>query len=151
MSSSRRMVPLLRRAQDRQDAVARQLAERQKALDTHQTRLSELRQYADEYMHAPSLATTTSGLLNRRAFLDRLETAVKLQAQTVDRNRQHVDAERTRLIAASRDRQVLEQLQTRYRAQEQLLLDRRDQRVLDDLGARIARNRPNDPDMEQRQ
>lgn len=150
MSSSRRMLPLLRRAQDRQDAVARQLAERQKALDTHQTRLLELRQYADEYLNAPGVATTTSGLLNRRAFLDRLDTAVKLQAQTVERNRQLVEAERSRLIAASRDRQVLEQLQSRYRAQEQLLVDRRDQRVLDDLGARIARNRSHEPEPEHR-
>lgn len=150
MSSAKRMVPLLRRAQERQDAVTRQLAERQKALDTHQNRLAELRQYADEYLHAPNLSTTTSGLLNRRAFLDRLEAAIKLQAQTVERNRVHVDAERGRLIAASRERQVMEQLQGRYRAQEQLLSDRRDQRVLDDLGARIARARPSDFDPEHR-
>lgn len=146
MSSTRRMVPLLRRAQDKQDAVARQLAERQKALDTHAQRLEDLRQYADDYLNNPLPATSVSQLLNRRAFLDRLDTAVKLQAQTVERNQLHVDAERTRLLAASRERKVLEQLQQRYQAQEQHQADRRDQRVLDDLGARISRTRPHTPE-----
>lgn len=141
MSSSRRMAPLLRRAQDKQDAVARELAARQQVLDTHTQRLGELRQYTDEYINAPLPAVTTGQLLNRRAFLDRLETAVRLQAQTVQRNQAHVEAERTRLLAASRDRKVLEQLQQRYRDQEQRIADRRDQRVLDDLGARIVRVR----------
>ena len=146
MSSSRRMVPLLQRAQQRQDAVARDLAARQQALDTHTQRLGELRQYTDEYINSPLPAVTTGQLLNRRAFLDRLETAVKLQAQTVPRNHAIVDAERGRLRTASRERQVLEQLQQRYRAQEQLLADRRDQRVLDDLGARLVRSRQLDPE-----
>jgi flagellar protein FliJ len=146
MSSSRRMVPLLQRAQQRQDAVARDLAARQQALDTHTQRLGELRQYTDEYINSPLPAVTTGQLLNRRAFLDRLETAVKLQAQTVQRNQAIVDAERGRLRTASRERQVLEQLQQRYRAQEQLLADRRDQRVLDDLGARLVRSRQLDPE-----
>ena len=146
MSSSRRMVPLLQRAQQRQDAVARDLAARQQALDTHTQRLGELRQYTDEYINSPLPAVTTGQLLNRRAFLDRLETAVKLHAQTVQRNQAIVDAERGRLRTASRERQVLEQLQQRYRAQEQLLADRRDQRVLDDLGARLVRSRQLDPE-----
>lgn len=146
MSSTRRMQPLLRRAQDKQDAVARQLAERQKTLDTHAQRLEDLRQYADDYLNNPLPATSVSQLLNRRAFLDRLDTAVKLQVQTVERNQLHVDAERKRLLAASRERKVLEQLQQRYQAQEQHQADRRDQRVLDDLGARISRTRPHTPE-----
>lgn len=138
MSSTRRLVPLLKRAQDKQDAVARQMAERQKVLDTHAQRLAELRQYTDEYLQAPMTGVNTAALLNRRAFIDRLESAVKLQAQTVERNRQLVEAERQRLIAASRELQVLQTLNDRYREMEQAASNRRDQRVLDDLGARLA-------------
>lgn len=42
--------------------------------------------------------------MNRRAFLDRLDSAVQQQSQTVDRNRERVDAERARLLLASRDK-----------------------------------------------
>ena len=139
MKQSRRLDPLLRRAQDHEDEVARALAERQQSLDMHQSRLEELRRYADEYANAQMAATSPSQLMNRRAFLDRLDSAVQQQSQTVDRNRERVDAERARLLLASRDKQVLEQLAASYRAQEQKVEDRRDQREMDDLGARRAR------------
>ena len=50
-----------------------------------------------------------------------------------------MDAERARLLLASRDKQVLEQLAASYRAQEQKVQDRRDQREMDDIGARRVR------------
>ncbi|HAI47202.1 MAG TPA: flagellar export protein FliJ, partial [Stenotrophomonas sp.] len=42
-------------------------------------------------------------------------------------------------ILASRDKAVLEQLAASYRAQEKVVIDRRDQREMDDLGARRSR------------
>ena len=139
MNQSRRLDPLLRRAQDHEYAVARALAERQQALDMHLSRLEELRRYAEEYAGAQMAATSPSQLMNRRAFLDRLDSAVQQQSQTVDRNRERVDAERARLLLASRDKQVLEQLAASYRAREKQVEERRDQREMDDLGARRAR------------
>ena len=139
MKQSRRLDPLLRRAQDHEDEVARVLAERQQTLDLHQSRLEELRRYAEEYANAQMAATSPAQLMNRRAFLDRLDSAVQQQSQTVNHNRERVDAERARLLLASRDKQVLEQLAASYRAQEQKVEDRRDQREMDDLGARRVR------------
>ncbi|MCC7635283.1 flagellar export protein FliJ [Stenotrophomonas rhizophila] len=147
MMQSKRFDPLLKRAQDHEDEVARDLAERQSALDTHLSRLDELRRYAEEYANAQLAATSPAQLLNRRAFLDRLDSAVAQQRQTVDHNREKVDAERARLILASRDKAVLEQLAASYRAQEKVVTDRRDQREMDDLGARrsrLARNEDTD-------
>ena len=139
MSPSRRLDPLLRRAQDREDEVAKALAERQQALDMHQSRLCELRQYAEEYANAQLATTSAAQLLNRRAFLDRLDNAVEAQSKTVDSNQERVEAERARLLLASRDKAVLEQLAASYRAQEKQVADRRDQREMDDIGARRAR------------
>ncbi len=139
MNTSRRLDPLLRRAQDLEDEVAKELAERQQALNLQQTRLAELRQYAEEYATAQLATTSAAQLLNRRAFLDRLDNAVTAQCRTVDSNRERVDAERARLLLASRDKQVLEQLAASYRAQEKRSADRRDQHEMDDLGARRVR------------
>jgi len=139
MSPSRRLDPLLRRAQDHEDEVAKALAERQRTLDMHQTRLSELRQYAEEYATAQMATTSAAQLMNRRAFLDRLDNAVLAQSKTVDSNHERVEAERARLLLASRDKAVLEQLAASYRAQEKQAADRRDQREMDDVGARRAR------------
>lgn len=139
MMQSRRIDPLLRRAQEHEDEVARDLAERQRLLDTHVARLAELRRYAEEYAHGQVAATSPAALSNRQAFLDRLDSAVQQQAQTVDQNRAKVEAERARLILASREKQVLEQLAASYRAQEQQVVARREQREMDDLGGRRAR------------
>jgi flagellar export protein FliJ len=139
MKQSQRIDPLLKRAQEKEDAVARDLAERQRVLETHLNRLEELRRYAEEYANAQMAATSPAQLLNRRAFLDRLDSAVQQQSQTVDRNRERVEAERARLLLASRDKQVLEQLAASYRAQERQVVERRDQRDMDDLGARRVR------------
>ena len=139
MKQSQRIDPLLKRAQEKEDAVARDLAERQRVLETHLNRLEELRRYAEEYANAQMAATSPAQLLNRRAFLDRLDSAVQQQSQTVDRNRERVEAERARLLLASRDKQVLEQLAASYRAREKQVEERRDQREMDDLGARRAR------------
>jgi len=136
---SKRIDPLLQRAQQREDEVARDLAERQRALETHESRLEELRRYAEEYANSQMAATSLAQLSNRRAFLDRLDNAVQQQSQTVDRNREKVELERSRLLLASRDKQVLEQLAASYRAQERKVDDRRSQREMDDLGARGVR------------
>jgi len=139
MMQSRRIDPLLRRAQEHEDEVARDLAERQRTLDTHVSRLEELRSYAEEYASSQMAATSPAQLSNRRAFLDRLDSAVQQQMRTVDQNRARVDAERARLLLASREKQVLEQLAASYRTQERKVVERRDQREMDDLGARRAR------------
>ncbi|MEG0186059.1 MAG: flagellar export protein FliJ, partial [Stenotrophomonas sp.] len=57
MIQSKRFDPLLKRAQEHEDAVARDLAERQTVLDTHLSRLDELRRYAEEYANAQMAAT----------------------------------------------------------------------------------------------
>lgn len=139
MMQSRRIDPLLRRAQEHEDAVARDLAERQRALAMQESRLEELRGYAEEYANSQMAATSPAQLANRRAFLDRIDSALKQQLQTVDRSRANVDIERDRLLLASRDKQVLEQLAASYRVQERQVVERRDQREMDDLGARRVR------------
>ncbi len=139
MMQSRRIDPLLRRAQEHEDSVARDLAERQRTLALHESRLEELRKYAEEYANSQMAAASPAQLANRRAFLDRIDQALQQQLQTVDRSRASVDIERDRLLLASRDKQVLEQLAASYRVQERQIVERRDQREMDDLGARRAR------------
>lgn len=139
MNPSRRIDPLLSRAREREDAAARELAEHQRVLQQHESRLAELRRYAEEYANSQLAATSPAQLANRRAFVERLQSAVEQQTRTVDSNRQALEVERGRLLLASRDKQVLEQLAASYRAQEQQLDARRSQREMDDLGARRAR------------
>lgn len=137
---SQRLDPLLKVMQQRQDAAARDVAERDRALAEQQQRLDALRRYAEEYAAAPASATISPALLvNRLAFRERLNAAVVQQAGIVDHNRQLSDVERTRLLLASRETKVLEKLADSYRSQEARAGEQRVQRELDDLGGRRAR------------
>jgi len=138
---SQRLDPLLKVMQQRQDTAAREVAERERALLEQQQRLESLRRYAEEYAAAPDARTISPALLvNRLAFRERLNAAVVQQAGIVDHNRQLSDVERTRLLLASRETKVLEQLADSYRAQESKVAEQRVQRELDDMGGRRARS-----------
>lgn len=136
---SRRLDPLLKVMQQRQDTAAREVAERDRQLAEQQERLEALRRYAEEYAAAPAEASIAPALLvNRMAFRERLNAAVVQQAGIVDHNRQLGDVERARLLLASRETKVLEKLADSYRAQETRAAEQRVQRELDDLGGRRA-------------
>ena len=141
MTRSQRLDPLLRIKQQCQDAAAREVAERERAAAEQQARLDMLKRYADEYAAPPASPTIAPALLaNRLAFRDKLNAAVQQQANIVDHSRQSVEVERTRLMLASRDTKVLEQLAASYRAEEGRAADKRTQRELDDVGARRMRD-----------
>lgn len=141
MTRSQRLDPLLRIRQQRQDDVAREVAERDRALAEQEQRLELLRRYADEYAAPPSPSATIAPALlaNRLAFREKLQAAVAQQSGIVDRTRESCEVERTRLMLASRDTKVLEQLAASYRADETRAAEQRTQRELDDLGGRRAR------------
>jgi len=141
MIASHRLVPLLRRAERKKTAAARQFTERQRQLQLTEQRLDELARYASEYSQPPAACTHIGQLRSQHAFVNRLLDAVEQQRQSVDLSRQNVAHERERLIHASRQQQVLEHLDTLSRSAEKTLEQRREQRELDDLGARTATRR----------
>ena len=139
MTRSQRLDPLLRVKQQRQDDVARDVAERDRALAEQEQRLDALRQYAAEYSSPASSITNPALLANRLAFRERLDAAVQQQTRVVDDTRQTCDVERTRLLLASRETHVLEKLSASYRSEESRAAQQRVQRELDDIGARRIR------------
>lgn len=136
--NSKRLAPLLRRAENREDALAKELAKRVQAHQQQEQRLGDLERFRGEYAQPPAAGSAvTPGLLqNRAAFLAKIDDAVSTQKKHIATSEEALAIERTRLLLASRDKLVLEKLAASYRSAEQRLQDQRDQRVLDDLGAR---------------
>jgi flagellar FliJ protein len=148
MTRSQRLDPLMRIARERQDEAARGLAERDRALAEQKLRLEALQRYAAEYAAPPEQATTIAPALlaNRLAFRAKLDAAVAQQARIVDDSHQRTEVERARLLLASRDAKVLDQLAASYRAEETRAAEQRVQRELDDLGARSVRAKKDQAD-----
>ncbi len=141
--NSKRIDPLIRRASSREDALAKELAQKVQAHQQHEKRLDDLERFRGEYEAppAPGSAVSPSQLLNRAAFLAKIDDAVSTQQKHIATSEEALAIERTRLLLASRDKLVLEKLAASYRANEKQAQERRDQGVLDDLGARAHRER----------
>jgi flagellar FliJ protein len=138
---SRRLRPIQQLAADRETERARALADRGRHLQSHQQRLQDLAKYAEEYASTPAAVTSTAQLLNRRAFLDRLEDAMRQQQQAVRRAEESCEVERARLVLASREKSVLEKLSAAYSAREAHANNQRAQRELDEHAARTHSRR----------
>ena len=138
---SQRLDPILQIKQRQQDEVAQQVAAREAAHAEQQARLDALQRYAAESSDQPLQGGTINPALlaNRVAFQAKLQQAVQLQAQAVDRSRQATEVERARLMLASRETHVLNKLAASYRAEETRVADQRSQKELDDLAGRRVR------------
>ncbi|MCZ8062212.1 flagellar export protein FliJ [Silanimonas sp.] len=141
--NSKRLDPLIRRAESREDALAKELAKRVQAHQQQAQRLGDLERFRGEYEAppVPGTAVSASQLLNRAAFLAKIDDAVVTQQKHIATSEESLAIERTRLLLASRDKLVLEKLAASYRSVELKAEERRDQSVLDDLGARAHRER----------
>jgi flagellar FliJ protein len=141
--NSKRLDPLIRRASSREDALTKELAQKVQTHQQHEKRLDDLERFRGEYEAPPTpgSAVSPSQLLNRAAFLAKIDDAVTTQQKHIATSEESLAIERTRLLLASRDKLVLEKLAASYRAGERQAEERRDQSVLDDLGARAHRDR----------
>jgi flagellar FliJ protein len=139
---SKRLDPIHRLAQNREDDAARRLAESQQALMRQEVQLQEMERYLREYSSGtPAGPIAPSMLANREAFLRQLGEALRWQAKAVEEARGRLDRARQQWVGRHRDTDVLEQLIDRSQSSERRILERRAQREMDEFAARLPTNR----------
>jgi flagellar FliJ protein len=99
-----------------------------------------LRAASDSYAHAQdtrrqsaSLELTGQDLLATQAYVERTSRMRQAAELELDRREAEVDARRTALLAAARERQVLERLKERRRADHRRESDRVEGALLDEM------------------
>lgn len=130
-----RLEPLQVVADQREDEAMRAMAECQRLVTEHETRLNELQRYLQDYVAMASEASTPSLVSNRHAFLMKLREAETFQKSLLAQAIERCDAERTRWLLKRRDAGVLEQLAASYRKQEFQQAERLAQKDLDELAS----------------
>jgi flagellar protein FliJ len=83
--------------------------------------------------------TTSSDLLAAQAYLERAERNRREAALDLDRQEAEVNARREVLAVAARDRQAIEKLKERQKADHDSQWARRSQNILDELALNIHR------------
>lgn len=140
MNRAKRLQPVQQIVDDQQRALARSLAAIEKRLTDAESKLGELERYRREYeMQFSARAQSGIGVMDLRdyqAFLARLSEAVKQQQALVQRARADRDIERTRWREAATRAKALDHVVERWRSEERVLLDRKEQRESDERAQR---------------
>lgn len=129
---SARLEPLQLVADKREDEAMRAMADCQRVVAEHETRLTELQRYLQDYLNNSVAASTPALMSNRHAFLVKLREAEKFQQLVLEQAKERCEAERTRWLLKRRDVGVLEQLAASYRTQERQQTERISQKDADE-------------------
>lgn len=131
-SRSARLEPLQLVADQREDEAMRAMAECQRIVVEHETRLVELQRYLQDYVNNGVTASTPALISNRHAFIAKLREAENFQKTLLQQAKERCEAERTRWLLKRRDVGVLEQLAASYRTQERQQVERTAQKDADE-------------------
>lgn len=110
----------------------RAMAECQRIVAEHETRLGELQRYLQDYLDNGVAASTPALISNRHAFIAKLREAENFQKNLLEQAKERCEAERTRWLLKRRDVGVLEQLAASYRTQERQQAERTVQKDADE-------------------
>jgi flagellar FliJ protein len=107
------------------------LAEQQQRLAKAEAQLAELRRYREEYAETNS-GVTVSALLNRRQFVERIDTVIAQQINEVARQQRQLEQVRGQWRDAHAREQALGTVIDRYREQDRKVEERREQAEIDE-------------------
>lgn len=107
------------------------LAEHQQRVAKAEEQLAELRRYRDEYAQTGG-GVTVSALLNRRQFVERIDTVITQQINDVARLQRQLEHVRSQWRDAHAREQALGSVIDRYREQERKVEERREQAEIDE-------------------
>jgi flagellar protein FliJ len=139
MTRSKRMQPVARVANDRQQNAARQVGERQRELEAQLNRLDELSNYRSEYARRFDEGTesmTGMNVRDYRLFLSRLNQAIEEQARRVEQARRELERSHGNWSATRVHSDAIHKVMDRFQKEEQRQEARREQVREDEFGQR---------------
>ena len=145
LSRINRMNKLVELAGIELDKAAQTLAALQKECTESEEQLTSLMHYAsaiDEQFSIQKKGVTSIDLLSQRGFCDKLHQAIEAQTEKVTRLKEVVDKGREEWLEKKIRKESLLALFHKLKQKHQLELDKREQRMLDELAAqRVIANR----------
>jgi len=131
MKRSRRLEPVVKVAENREQQAARSLGDAQSALNQAQQRLDELENYRKEYIQrfhttgAVGMSAVQMG--DYRLFLSNLSRAIEQQAGLVKQAAAAVEQQRQQWFARRGKVKMLGNVVSRFQTEEQRVADRKEQ------------------------
>lgn len=133
-----RLDPMVRMADHKEQAAVQAFGKAQEALSLEEAKLAELQAWWQEYAESLGQASGcgTALLRDGRLFLGQLNEAVQRQRQRVEHARQRLETTRALWLASRMDREALQNVVTRFRAEEERAARKHEQREQDECAMR---------------
>ena len=144
MARSKRLNPVLRLMNHRQQEAARRLGAYARQLEQQRQRLQELETYRQEYMQSFQGYILSWMIMSRMGdfhhFIAQLDQAISQQERSVENADKEYESCRQEWLSQRCSAKAVDKVVSRYQAEEQRLEDKREQHVNDE-SSRNARNR----------
>ncbi len=140
MKRSKQFQPVVDVAEQREKQEAKRFGDCQRVLKDEQDKLAQLIQYRDEYLQR--LETTGSAgmdimrLRDYRAFLEKLNQAIKQQSKVIEDAEQACHKQRGNWLDKRSRAQALDKVAEKYRHEERHAENRREQKLSDEFAGR---------------
>lgn len=137
-SRAKRMKVVLTLAERQEDDAAKKLSQFRDQLALEERQLMELRDYANQYLHAQGElreGVLAHELINYSSFINRLNEACREQETKVERYKVILDSLQQQWRVKHQKRKSIEELIARLQQEDNLLLDKRLQKELDELSS----------------
>jgi flagellar FliJ protein len=136
MSRTRKLNPVIDMARKATESELIKLGEQNALLQREQNQLDELIQYRDEYLsrfrQGDPMQMSAKKALDLRGFLAQLDQAIQAQEHQVNQSLQVVNRQQQNWVQARNKEQALDTLMARYRADEERIEQKREQRENDE-------------------
>lgn len=131
-SRAARLQPAVDQARQRsEDALAR-FAAQQQQLARAEHQLSELHRYREEYANGGDTASSVSAMLNRQAFIQRIDQAIAQQVAEIARQQRALEQLRTDWTRSHARESALDSVVAQHVENERRAEERREQAELDE-------------------
>ncbi len=140
MVPSRRFEPVQRVAKSREDSAARELGDSKRRMQEQESKLSDLKQYHQEYLDRFSTAAkngmSASQLQEYRAFMSKLESAIEAQQRVVQERQMECTSRKEEWKQKRVSTQALDKVMERFQTAEQKARDSLEQKESDERSQR---------------
>ncbi len=143
MIRSKRMQPVQRVAQNREQSAVQEFGQSRQNLDAQRTRLEELCAYRDQYARDFELSSGTGldaiRIQDYRVFLNRLSEAIRQQEALIEQCSCQHEQTRQQWVETRIHSQAIDKVVERYRREEHRQQDLREQKEQDERAQRSTK------------
>lgn len=143
VARSKRLVVVLNLQQQELDKISQQLSQQQDQLQQEQAKLTELECYRNDYMDSIRALkqADVQQIQRQRNFILRMQMACEQQGAMVNKVEEHCQAIMNLWQQHSQKLNKLEELIEGYKKEEQALVDKQEQKLVDELSTQKASRR----------